>query len=219
MVCDFMKEASGCQCRRIFKGDVYMTDEAFEKKDEKNALRKQMKLRRAGMTRKDRFDKSMRIFEQLITVPEFKRADKVYTYVSMDNEIDTIMLIDYSLSLDKRVFVPKVTGKDMEFYEISDISELSPGYMGIYEPDVNGKEPDFSRMGFMCMPGLAFDKSFNRIGYGGGFYDRYLSEKNKLYKAALAYESQVLEHIPAEDNDVKPDMIVTEESIYRNLDY
>ena len=69
------------------------------------------------------------------------------------------------------------------------------------------------------MPGLAFDKSFNRIGYGGGFYDRYLSQKNKLYKAALAYESQVLEHIPAEDNDVKTDMIVTEESIYRNLDY
>lgn len=67
------------------------------------------------------------------------------------------------------MFVPRVSGKDMEFYEISDISELNPGYRGIYEPDINGKEPDYSRTGFMCMPGLAFDRSYNRIGYGGGF--------------------------------------------------
>ena len=196
-----------------------MADETFGKRDEKNLIRKQMKQLRADMTRTERFEKSMQIFEQLITVPEFKRADRIYTYVSMDNEIDTIMLIDYSLSLEKRVFVPRVSGKDMEFYEISDISELNPGYMGIYEPDINGKEPDYSRTGFMCMPGLAFDRSYNRIGYGGGFYDRYLSVDNKLYKAALAYEAQLLESIPAQDGDVRPDMIVTEESIYRNLDY
>lgn len=196
-----------------------MADEIFGKNDEKNLIRKQMKQLRADMTRTERFEKSMQIFEQLITVPEFKRADRIYTYVSMDNEIDTIMLIDYSLSLEKRVFVPRVSGRDMEFYEISDISELSPGYMGIYEPDINGREPDYSRTGFMCMPGLAFDKSYNRIGYGGGFYDRYLSVENKLYKAALAYEAQLLESIPAQDGDVRPDMIVTEENIYRKLDY
>jgi len=196
-----------------------MADETFGKRDEKNLIRKQMKQLRADMTRTERFEKSMQIFEQLITVPEFKRADRIYTYVSMDNEIDTIMLIDYSLSLEKRVFVPRVSGKDMEFYEISDISELNPGYMGIYEPDINGREPDYSRTGFMCMPGLAFDRSYNRIGYGGGFYDRYLSVENKLYKAALAYEAQLLESIPAQDGDVRPDMIVTEESIYRKLDY
>ncbi len=196
-----------------------MADETFGKRDEKNLIRKQMKQLRADMTRTERFEKSMQIFEKLITVPEFKRADRIYTYVSMDNEIDTIMLIDYSLSLEKRVFVPRVSGRDMEFYEISDISELSPGYMGIYEPDINGREPDYSRTGFMCMPGLAFDKSHNRIGYGGGFYDRYLSVENKLYKAALAYEAQLLESIPAQDGDVRPDMIVTEENIYRKLDY
>lgn len=196
-----------------------MADEIFGKNDEKNLIRKQMKQLRADMTRTERFEKSMQIFEKLITVPEFKRADRIYTYVSMDNEIDTIMLIDYSLSLEKRVFVPRVSGKDMEFYEISDISELNPGYMGIYEPDINGKEPDYSRTGFMCMPGLAFDRNYNRIGYGGGFYDRYLSVENKLYKAALAYEAQLLESIPAQDGDVRPDMIVTEENIYRKLDY
>ena len=171
------------------------------------------------MTREDMFSKSLLIFEQLITVPEYKKAEKIFTYVSMNNEVDTIMLIDYSLSMDKRVFVPKVFGKDMFFYEISDISELSPGYCGIYEPDTDGKEPDYSKTGFMCMPGVAFDKEYNRIGYGGGFYDRYLSGENKFYKAALAYEFQFVEHIRTEHVDVKPDMIVTEDNIYRKLDY
>ena len=188
-----------------------MADEIFGKRDEKNLIRKQMKQLRADMTRTERFEKSMQIFEQLITVPEFKRADRIYTYVSMDNEIDTIMLIDYSLSLEKRVFVPRVSGKDMEFYEIRDISELNPGYRGIYEPDINGKEPDYSRTGFMCMPGLAFDRSYNRIGYGGGFYDRYIaSQKNSLYKVAFAYYKQVFSKITVQEHDQTADCIVTE---------
>ena len=190
-------------------------DAVFEKKE----IRKRMRTLRENMTREDMFSKSSIIFEQLLTVPEYKRAEKIFTYVSMDNEVDTIMLIDYSLSMDKRIFVPKVVGKDMLFYEISDISELSPGYYGIYEPDTDGKEPDYSRAGFMCMPGVAFDMEYNRIGYGGGFYDRYLSGENKFYKAALAYEYQFVDHIQTELSDVKPDMIVTEENIYRRLDY
>lgn len=190
-------------------------DAVFEKKE----IRKRMRVLRENMTREDMFSKSSLIFEQLITVPEYKKAEKIFTYVSMNNEVDTIMLIDYSLSMDKRVFVPKVFGKDMFFYEISDISELSPGYCGIYEPDTDGKEPDYSKTGFMCMPGVAFDKDYNRIGYGGGFYDRYLSGENKFYKAALAYEFQFVDHIRTEHVDVKPDMIVTEDNIYRKLDY
>ena len=110
-------------------------DAVFEKKE----IRKRMRVLRENMTREDMFSKSSLIFEQLITVPEYKKAEKIFTYVSMNNEVDTIMLIDYSLSMDKRVFVPKVFGKDMFFYEISDISELSPGYCGIYEPDTDGK--------------------------------------------------------------------------------
>ena len=81
---------------------------------EKNEIRKQMKLYRENMTREDMFSKSTQIFEQLITVPEYKRAEKIFTYVSMNNEVDTIMLIDYSLSVEKRVVVPKVVGKNME---------------------------------------------------------------------------------------------------------
>ena len=86
-------------------------DAVFEKKE----IRKRMRVLRENMTREDMFSKSSLIFEQLITVPEYKKAEKIFTYVSMNNEVDTIMLIDYSLSMDKRVFVPKVFGKDMFF--------------------------------------------------------------------------------------------------------
>lgn len=197
------------------EGNEVRMDIIFEKKE----IRKRMKALREAMTSDEMFFKSSMIFEQLITVPEYKRANKIFTYVSMNNEVDTIMLIDYSLSIDKRVFVPKVVGNSMEFYEISDISELSPGYFGIYEPDIDGKEPDCSRKGFMCMPGLAFDREYNRIGYGGGFYDNYLLRENGFYKAALAYDFQLVEHIPTEESDVRPDMLISEEKIYRRLDY
>lgn len=187
--------------------------------EEKKRLREEMKRARKALTREEMFSKSSLIFEQLITIPEYKRAEKIYTYVSMNNEADTIMLIDYSLSIEKRVFVPKVRGSEMKFYEISDISELSPGYFGIFEPDINGKEPDYSKTGLICMPGLAFDREYNRVGYGGGFYDRFLAGENKFYKVALAYDFQLVEHITPAASDVKPDMIITEFEIYRRLDY
>lgn len=203
----------------VIKGRKYLNNMDENNINDKKILRRKMKKQREAMSREEMFSKSEQIFEQLITVPEYKRSDKIYTYVSMNNEVDTIMLIDYSLSIDKRVFVPKVIGNHMEFYEISDISELSSGYFGIYEPDINGKEPDYSRTGFMCMPGLAFDLSFNRLGYGRGFYDRYLAQENRLYKAALAYSCQLVPAVFAEPTDVKTDMIITESNIYRHLDY
>lgn len=190
---------------------------------DKKEIRKLVRNEREQMKREDMFSKSNLIFERLITVPEYKRAEKIYTYVSLNNEVDTIMLIDYSLSMEKRVFVPRISisekKKTMEFYEISDISELSPGYMGIFEPDINGKEPDNLRNGVMILPVLAFDGEYNRLGYGGGFYDRYLQEPDKLYKIGIAYEFQKVSQIPCEEHDVKPDMIITEEKTYRRLDY
>ena len=126
------------------------------------------------------------------------------------------MLIDYSLLNEKRVFLPRVNGSRMDFYEISDITELSPGAFGIYEPDIEGKEPDYSKNGLLIMPGVAFDSLGNRIGFGGGFYDKYLSEGGRFLKIALAYDFQILENLPAEEHDEKTDIVVTENTIYMN---
>lgn len=177
---------------------------------DKKSIREQVRAIRDNMTTSEMFSKSNQIFEQLIVQSQYRKADKIFTYVSCNNEVDTIMLIDYSLSIEKRVFVPKVVKNDMLFYEISDISELSPGYRGIFEPSTHGKDPDYSKTGLICMPGIAFDKNRNRIGYGGGFFDRYLQGENNLYKVALAYDYQVFDNIPSEETDIRPDMIITE---------
>lgn len=187
--------------------DTKMYDEIT---NHKNILRKQMKRMRNDMDSSSMFSKSQAVLERIVVLNQYRNSEKIFTYVSSNNEVDTIMLIDYSLSIEKRVFVPKVIGKEMLFYEITDISELSPGYMGIFEPSTDGKEPDCSKTGLICMPGLAFDRNKNRLGYGGGYFDRYLAGDNSLYKVALAYDFQILDYIPNTCNDIRPDMVITE---------
>ena len=115
----------------------------------------------------------------------------------------------------KKVYAPKVLSKtDMEFYCLSDVDDLVSGYMGIMEPSDSCEKAN-TRNGLFIMPGLAFDYDFHRIGYGGGFYDRYLSEDNTFIKAALAFDFQLLESIPYEEHDLKPDYIVTQTQFIR----
>ena len=102
----------------------------------------------------------------------------------------------------------------MEFYCIQNEHDLVSGYMGIMEPS-DSCEKAKTRDGLFIMPGLAFDYDFHRIGYGGGFYDRYLSEDNTFIKAALAFDFQLLESIPYEEHDLKPDYIITQTQFIR----
>lgn len=182
---------------------------------DKKQLRKEILDIRNNMSKEAVMVKSMRIYKTLTSLDEFKEASKIYTYVSVKNEVDTIMLMDHSFRNEKQVYVPKVNGGEMEFYEITDVTELTPGFFELYEPDVAGKEPDYSKKGLLIMPGIVFDKQLNRIGYGGGYYDKYLKTDNSFFKIALAYEYQVLEAIEADEHDMKPDMIITENKIYR----
>ena len=181
---------------------------------DKSEIRKNMRQLRSNMSFEEVLEKSKRIFQALVSTDAFKEAEGIYTYVNTQNEPDTIMLIDYSLKCQKQVFVPKVDGKNMDFYEISCVDELTSGYMGIYEPIVDGKKPDKTGEGLFIMPGVAFDKNLNRIGYGGGFYDRYLEKYPDFYKIAICYDFQVIDNIPTEDTDIKPDYIITERQIY-----
>ena len=118
-----------------------------------------------------------------------------------------------ALRCKKRIAAPKVIGSDMIFYEITSEQDLEPGYFGIREPreglDVAGTDSVF-----LVMPGVAFDRNRHRAGYGGGFYDRYLSTHPDLYKAAVAFEFQMVEEVPTEPTDMRPDSVMTENTIY-----
>ena len=182
---------------------------------------------------KAQYDASIR--EIVIGLEEYREAEAVLAYVSYKSEVDTTALIQQALADGKHVFAPKVSGGEMEFWQISSLEDLREGYRGIREPVQSVAFSDwiFRHIGskvMMWMPGVAFDKERRRIGYGGGFYDRYLtrllqqSEQTDstdqaqtqsggfiLTTAALAYSCQVLDRIPYEEHDVKPDLLVTEQ--------
>ena len=124
--------------------------------------------------------------------------------------VPTLVVLRYNVA------VPRVNGDRMDFYNISGIDELKPGFFGIPEPV--GDDPIEICDGIVIMPGLAFDSDFGRIGYGGGYYDRFLSENQNvnLKKIALAYEFQMCTpgEIEMEEHDCRPDIIVTDSRIY-----
>lgn len=156
---------------------------------------------------------SAAICQKLCSLPAFREASWIYLYIDYKNEVMTEGIMKEALKQGKRVAAPKVTGKDMIFYEITSAGDLEPGYFGILEPK-EGLLPTDQADAFLVMPGVAFDKNRNRTGYGGGFYDRYLEKHPHLYKAAIAFEFQMMEQVPTEPTDIVPDILITESEIY-----
>lgn len=187
---------------------------------DKKLIRSSIRKLRDSLPEDERSVKSAGITDNVTGTPEYKAARDVLVYVSTGSEADTTELIKRCFEDKKNVYVPKVYGKDMRFIGISSLVELEPGYYGIMEPVSD--EPVWEKGSMdtyndtLCiMPGLAFDREFNRIGYGGGFYDKFL-EKAQVYKMAVCYDCQIVECIDAQDTDIKPDMIVTDMEVIKN---
>lgn len=183
---------------------------------QKAEIRNTMRLRRKTLDFADRQKCQAEAMKNLLSLPELQRASCVYPFVSCRTEIDTIEIIRYLLAEGKKkVGVPRVTGEQMEFVEIHSLDDLRPGAMNILEP----VEDDIMEAGegFMLMPGLAFDRLGNRVGYGAGYYDRYLAQYDTghLYKVGYAFDFQVMDAATAEEHDRKVDCIVTECGVYR----
>lgn len=182
---------------------------------DKNEVRQLIKAYRQKLTDEDVKIQSRLIIDRLKKSDIYKTSENVFLYMSYNREVDTYMLLSWCFMDGKKVYAPKVLSKtDMEFYCIQDEHDLVSGYMGIMEPSDSCEKAN-TRDGLFIMPGLAFDYDFHRIGYGGGFYDRYLSEDNTFIKAALAFDFQLLESIPYEEHDLKPDYIVTQTQFIR----
>lgn len=155
---------------------------------------------------------------ELYKTNEYLNADVVFTFVSYGSEIDTKKLIKKAFIDGKRVAVPYMTGTphEMVFIEIKSLDELVPNSIGILEPRFDeSKVLAGSGKTVVIVPGLAFDKDFYRIGYGGGYYDKYLSENSCLCALGLCFEEQMTEYLPREATDIALDMIVTDRSIRR----
>ncbi len=181
----------------------------------KREAREVMRQRRGEMSGRERRDRDRGIREHLLALEEVRAAEAVFSFVSCGTEADTLSLISLFLGEGRLVAVPRVSGKDMEFYQIADLKELKPGFQGILEPP--GKDPVRGIGGVMLLPGLAFDHQRNRVGYGGGYYDRYLAKEAGagLVTMAIAYDFQVVEELDVEGYDWRPDILVTDRRVIR----
>lgn len=201
----------------------------------KKEIRLEALKRRDSLTAEQRKAYSRRIIDHLTGLPCYQEADAILTYISFRSEVDTFPLLERAFVDGKAVFAPKVCGKEMDFYRIFSVEDLTAGYQGILEPRnglsfMRAKEegdPGLQQI-LICMPGAAFDRTCHRIGYGGGFYDRYLSRLFREGKnaetaawpqaafttAALAYDCQIFGEIPWEAHDICPERIVTETELF-----
>ncbi len=143
----------------------------------------------------------------------YKDADTVLAYMPIRNEADTLPIIRQCLADGKSVYLPKVQGKEMNFYKVESFEDLCLGTFGILEP----KEANSLniRKGLMLVPGVAFSKDGFRIGYGGGYYDRYLEKGHQFVTAGLCYELQITDDIFPDIYDKQLDIVVTEKELYK----
>lgn len=179
----------------------------------KTELRKQYKQKRRALTPEQVSSASEKIRERFLNSNEYKDCNNLLIYVSQDNEVDTIEIIKQALADDKVVAVPKVYGDHMHFHQIHGLDDLKAGAYGILEPA--GCEVFHPAEGILIVPGIVFDKSGHRIGYGGGYYDRYMKLHSELTAIAFAYDYQVLSEISCEAFDERPDQILTPSEAYR----
>lgn len=192
----------------------------------KKELRKEILELRDNLTENQRKEKSEEITNKISTHSSFQAADKILLFASYKSEVDTSLIMNKALAMGKQVYLPKVeydecTGREeMEFYQIFSEADLEEGYKGIREPKAKPANrfvmPADEKV-LMILPGAVFDLDGNRIGYGGGFYDRYIKRLDgEAFKAALAFHCQIVEpeSIPCEPYDAQINAIVSEEGLY-----
>ena len=195
----------------------------------KKELRKELLEARNKLKQEDVFKMSEKILKTIQCFPEWEQAKVVYTYVSFGKEVDTISFIKECLQAGKKVAVPKMLGKGkMEFFYISSLAELKRNHFGILEPEeieerravpfsfeVATTQKRYEKQQLFIIPGVAFDKKFHRLGYGGGFYDRYLEKygAENFLKISLAFPMQIRDTIPFEEHDICMDKIITLEGV------
>lgn len=174
---------------------------------DKKALRKEYLKIRQDI--KDKIEKSNDVFNKITNLDIYKNSKTIGIYYSMDDEVSTISLIDYSLKLGKEVCIPRViNNNEMEFYKIVDRNNLSKSKYGVLEP-TNNNLVDPKSIDLMIVPGVVFSKELYRVGYGAGYYDRYLPKTN-AYKVGLSFKETLIDKVPYDENDVKLDLIITD---------
>lgn len=184
---------------------------------DKRSIRQAVLVGREQISPAERIRMSEQITEMVRRQEAYRAAEDILCFVSYGSEVVTDDLIEQALREEKRVYVPSVTDAGsgaMEFVRITGLQELAEGYKGIREP-VSGDvyAPDCTGQALMILPGVAFDRQGHRIGYGGGFYDRYLERIHKICPMktiAIGFQIQIVDWIEPGEYDMPYDVLITE---------
>ncbi len=152
-------------------------------------------------------DKSNKLLDLFFETEEYRTAKTLYMYLPYNQEVRTVPVLEKAIADGKAVAVPKVYGDTMRFIYLTDLSQVAPGCMGIPEPVADGPVAN-DPTALVLMPGLAFDRDGHRIGYGGGFYDKFLAAEPGHPTVALCYDFQVVENLPLDEFDIPVDRVL-----------
>ena len=178
---------------------------------DKKELRKIFRQKRNRISEKS--EKDFKIAERVLDSVRVKNSDNIFIYVSYGSETDTHLIIEKLLESGKNVAVPRCLENGiMEFIYIKSLDELSAGAFGIPEPSGNSRAV-ITEDAVCIVPAYSFTEDGTRLGYGGGYYDRYLSEHPQCRTMAVCHDLQIVDDLPAEEHDIRPDAIVSEEQI------
>ena len=186
----------------------------------KEEIRKKTLSKRNQLSEKDRVMFSRIIFNKLLESEEYKKADRIAVYYPVGSEVQTFEIISDALINKKKVGLPRVINDDeIKFYQIMENSleevEFTKGKYGIMENITSTAELD--QIDLLIIPGVAFDDECNRIGYGKGYYDRFLGKNDIGYIVGLAFENQMVKYIPINELDQKVDCIITNKNNYHHI--
>lgn len=156
---------------------------------------------------------SKAVAEKVINLPEYQAATTVFIFCSINKEIDTKWIVRDAFAKNKVVAFPKVDDNELIFHEVNTMDELSDGLFGVKEPSIFSPVRLYQPGDLIIVPGVAFDISLNRIGYGGGYYDKFFHKNPDAIKVAIAHDFQILDTLEMDDFDVKVDKLITEKRI------
>ena len=173
----------------------------------KQELRKKIREQKRAMSSEEIEIRSAALGELFFASEAYRNAKTVYGYLPYNQEVRTVPMLEQALKDGKRVAVPKCYGDEMRFIFMDDLSKVEKGYAGIPEPVADAPVAD-DETALVLMPGMAFDPQGHRIGYGGGFYDKFLASEPNHPTLALCYAFQVLPHLETEEFDIPVDTVL-----------
>ena len=174
---------------------------------DKRELRQMIRNQKRAMTPEQIEQKSRRLGALFADSDLYRRASAIYGYLPYNQEVRTVPMLEQAMRDGKRVAVPKCYGDEMKFIFMEDLSKVEKGYANIPEPIEDGPVAD-DETALVLMPGMAFDPQGHRCGYGGGFYDKFLSAEPGHPTLALCYEFQMLPHLDTEEHDIPVDTVI-----------